>query len=128
MDTPSILFRCMRAADDGHPVTGASLSTLGIRERDVRPQADGLVQPQTGGMSVTPDRWEDMPKPLLPEPLGGEGRHPLFRMLTSALPSSLAARRDRPGHALVENTVACTFQVLQDDIRGTRLSWEPHEP
>lgn len=128
MDTPSILFRCMRADDDGHPVTGASLSTLGIRERDVKPQADGLVHPQTGGMSVTPDRWEDMPKPLLPVPLGGEGRHPLFCMPCVALPSSLAARIDRPGHALVENTAACTFQVLQEDIQGTRLSWEPHEP
>lgn len=75
---PTVLFRPMRPDDDGHPKPGASLSTLGARpNKDIAVAQDGTVQPMTGGMSVTPDRWEDIPHPLMPRELGGEGRHPI---------------------------------------------------
>jgi len=89
-EPPTTLVRPMRVDDDGFPVLGASLSTLGVWPNKGIPVAvDGMVQPESGGMSVTPDRWEDVPHPLMPRELGGEGRHPLFPAgsMTSTAPS-----------------------------------------
>ncbi len=122
---PRIIFRAMRPASDGKPEAGRSLSTLGVRPRkDIPLDEEGMVLPSRGGMSVTPDRWQDMPPALLPRSLGGEGRHPLFYLYTSLLPSGLIARIDRPKHANVEPTSRCHFLDFEAEVRATRQHWE----
>jgi|GEM_PF-5033347 len=125
---PTIIFRPMRPDEDGFPKLGASLSTLGVRpNKDIKVAADGTVHPESGGMSVTPDRWKDVPHPLMPRELGGEGRHPLFCLLASSLPDSLTARIDRTRHANVEPVEACHFEDFNGAVQATRLGWRPHE-
>lgn len=125
---PTIIYRPMRPAEDGHPALGASLSTLGVRSgKDIPVADDGVVQPKSGGMSVTPDRWRDVPQPLLPRSLGGEGRHPLFCLEIEALPLDLVARVDRPRHANVEPVAVCQFDEFNAAVQATRCDWRPHE-
>lgn len=121
------IFRPMRPADDGKPTLGRSLSTLGVRPgHDLPVDADGSVAPETGGMSVTPDRVEDVPPALLPRSLGGEGRHPLFVLAVELIPATLRVRVDNPKHANVEPSVRCGFEVYELHVQGTRSNWEPY--
>lgn len=119
------IFRPMRPADDGKPALGRSLSTLGVRpDHDLPVDADGCVAPVTGGMSVTPDRVEDVPPTLLPRALGGEGRHPLFKVAVDQLPPTLAVRVDKPKHANVEPAARCVFEAYELEVQKTRTFWE----
>ena len=123
-ETPMTIYRTMRSEVDGHPTLGASLSTLGSRpEKDIPVDAAGLVRPKTGGMSVTPDHWEDMPPALLPRELNGESRYTLFLLTTAALPADLCARIDRPMHANVEPRGECLFADYNASLQGTREDW-----
>lgn len=120
-----IIIRPMRAADDGKPVLGRSLSTLGVRpDHDLPVDADGCVEPATGGMSVTPDRVEDVPPTLLPRVLGGEGRHPLFVVDVDQLPATLTVRVDKPKHANVEPAARTAFEAYELEVQNTRTFWE----
>ncbi len=122
--TPITIYRTMRVENDGHPKLGASLSTLGARPiKDIPVDDAGIVQPKTGGMSVTPDYWEDMPPALLPRNLGGESRHTLFQLDTITLPVELCARIDRPKHANVEPHEECLFINYNDSLQRTRKDW-----
>ncbi len=86
---PKILLRPMRSGSDGKPTLGRSLSTLGVRPgHDLPVDVNGKVAPGTGGVSVTPDRVQDIPHPLLPRELGGEGRHPVFFLAVAGLSPS----------------------------------------
>ncbi|MBT3327542.1 MAG: hypothetical protein HN396_15010 [Gemmatimonadales bacterium] len=125
---PTVIYRPMRRAKDGKPELGASLATLGVRpDKDVPMDDDGYVEPLSGGMSVTPDRLEDVPPSLLPRKYGGEGRHTLFLLLVSMLPPQLRARIDKPRHANVEPTQRCLFVDYNGRVQGTRLDWVIHE-
>ncbi len=59
------IFRAMQADGDGPMIGHTQNDTLGVRETDVRP-VDGLIQPGTGGMSVSP-RPQDIPPHLIPK-------------------------------------------------------------
>jgi hypothetical protein len=74
-------------------------------------------------MSVALDAAQNLPKPRLPKSLGGEGRDPVFRMSSAALPASLLVRPDRYPHALVEPAAVCLFEQYEKNLWGTRLSW-----
>jgi hypothetical protein len=121
------MFRAMKADRDGCPTTGPSSRTLGVRidgpSRDILVGLDGTVSPGTGGMSVALDAAQNLPKHRLPKSLGGEGRDPVFRMSSAALPASLLVRPDRRPHAFVEPAVVCLFEQYEKNLRGTRLSW-----
>ena len=75
-------FRAMRAEPDGLPKVGRSSRELGVRIegpiRDLPVGEDGMVEPETGGMSVALDAAQNLPKPRLPRSLGGEGRDSVF--------------------------------------------------
>src|SRR2546427_13144881 len=85
-----LMFRAMKAEPDGFPKVGRSGRELGIRIdgpiRDLPVGEDGTVEPETGGMSVALDAAQNLPKPRLPRSLGGEGRDPVFTMLTAEVP------------------------------------------
>lgn len=119
----------MRADVDGLPELGATARSLGARPgRDIKVDANGLVQPGPGGMSVTMADPARMPRPRRPRSLGGEGRDPLFRMRSDALPTELVLRPDevRPQtkHACVTPAEECLFENYQDSLHETRPRWE----
>lgn len=119
------LYRTMRE-EDGSPVCGASFSTLGARPgKDIPVDEEGNVSPATGGMSTTLDDPKKMYKPLRPRALGGEGRHPLFVLLTEALPETLSHRQDgtMAEHHVVEPTARKPFEAYQQTLHDTRKAW-----
>jgi hypothetical protein len=126
------MFRAMKADRDGYPTTGPSSRTLGVRidgpSRDILVALDGSVSPGTGGMSVALDAAQNLPKHRLPKALGGEGRDPVFKMSSAALPASLLVRPDRYPHPFVEPAAVCLFEQYEKDVCGTRLAWSnPHD-
>ncbi len=124
MKSPVTIYRCMRPDAVGAPKIGASLSTLGVRPgKDIPVAADGSVDPQTGGMSVTPDDPDAMPFDLLPRSRGGDGRHPMFSLVVADLPETLVARRDKPDHANVEPATRQSFAAYNGDVQSTQGRW-----
>ena len=125
--TPEIVFRAMKEDSDGKPRTGNSAVTLGVRiegsHADIQIDNQGQIHPKTGGMSVTPDDYRQLPNHRLPESLGGRGRHPIFSFQVANLPSSLTLRRDKPSHAFVEPLKSCLFEEYEQNLQGTREDW-----
>src|SRR5258708_3913854 len=121
------LFRAMKQDSDGYPTVGSSSRTLGVRidgpSRDIVVTLDRTVSPGTGGMSVALDAARNLPKHRLPKSLGGEGRDPVFKMSSAALPTDLMVRPDRAPHAFVEPAVVCLFEHYEKSLWGTRVSW-----
>ncbi len=119
------MFRAMKARADGFPVVGPSARNLGVRteglNRDIPISPDGTVLPETGGMSLALDAALNLPKHRLPISLGGDGRDPVFSILSAALPSSLFVRMDRYPHALIEPAFVCGFEQYQENLSSTRL-------
>jgi hypothetical protein len=117
----------MKQHSNGFPVVGRSGRTLGVRIegpiRDISIAEDGTVAPATGGMSVALDRAHNLPKPRLPKSLGGEGRDPVFRMFSEALPPTLLARPDRYPHACIEPRTRCPFTQFESDLTTTLHFW-----
>lgn len=124
---PEIIFRAMKEDFDGKPLVGRLARTLGVRiegqYRDIPINEDGTVHPNTGGMSVTPNTLEQLPVFRLPKSLGGEGRDPVFSFQVVDLPSTLALRRDKPSHALVEPSKSCLFEEYEQNLHSTREDW-----
>lgn len=125
--TPETVFRAMKEDIDGKPLVERPARALGVRigERypDIHIDIQGQVHPKTGGMSVTPDDYRQLPNHRLPESLGGEGRDPVFSFEVVNLPSSLMLRRDKPSHALVEPSNSCLFEEYEQNLHGTRENW-----
>jgi hypothetical protein len=117
----------MKEHSNGSPVVGRSGRTLGVRIegpiRDITIAEDGSVGPATGGMSVALDRAQNLPKPRLPKSLGGEGRDPVFRMFSQALPLPLLVRTDRYPHACIEPRSRCLFTQFESDLTTTLHYW-----
>lgn len=124
---PEIIFRAMKEDSDGKPLVGRLARTLGVRiegqYRDIPINEDGTVHPNTGGMSVTPNTLERLPVFRLPKSLGGEGRDPVFSFQVVDLPSTLALRRDKPNHALIEPSKSCLFEEYEQNLHVTRENW-----
>ena len=129
MDTPAgqQMFRAMKAEADGLPKVGRSGRALGVRidgpSRDLAVGQDGTVAPGNGGMSVALDSAVNLPKPRRPRSLGGEGRDPVFTMVTANIPPALLLRQDRYPHALVEPSRRCPIAVFELDLASTRSFW-----
>ena len=86
------MYRAMKAAADGLPEGGRSARKLGVRPgTDLLVQADGMVNPGTGGMSVC-DEAEKLAMHRCPKSLGGDGDDPVFAMPIATLPASLFLR------------------------------------
>ncbi len=119
------LYRAMRQARDGKPVTGESGATLGARSQtDISVSAGGIVRPGTGGMSVTPRDPNALPRHRKPFKLGGRGRDPVFMMDCAALPNTLYYAEDSRTHGTIQPGVVCQFADYQARLHGTREHWE----
>ena len=129
VDTPTgqPIFRAMKAEADGLPRVGRSGRALGVRidgpSRDLAVGQDGTVGPGNGRMSVALDAALNLPKPRLPRSLGGEGRDPVFTMVTTEIPPTLLLRQDRHPHALVEPRRRCPLAAFESDLASTRPFW-----
>lgn len=110
------------------PKTGETSSTLGVREGyDVDPDEEGLVRPDEGGLSVTPDDWGHLPGRRIPRELGGTGRQILFALDTEKLGPRLRFRRDPDnpvGHGFIEPARTMSFEEYRAAIHATAALWE----
>ena len=125
----SWLYRGMKADEDGYPATGESGARLGVRIPDDIPADDqGMVVPNTGGMSVVADDPTKLPGHRRPATLNGTSKFPIFRIAVTAVPDSLAVRQDQPktysAHRVIEPAAKMTIGEFRQNIYGTRTSWE----
>ncbi len=133
-----MLYRGMKPdpADLSKPKCGDSSSTLGVRVKhepgpplrhhDIVAHA-GIVGPNTGGMSVISEQYQDLPDHRLPCKFGGEAEdHELFMLIAASLPKELIARADRPGnsnHRAIEPARSCPVGEYVNAIHGTQSLW-----
>lgn len=124
LGTVQRLYRGMRAEVDGKPECGSTHRTLGVLvPDDIAPDAQGRVHPGTGGMSVAPDDPMHLQPHRRPRALLGTGPDPVFVIDVSEIGATLAARQDRPGHALVEPSAPVELASYVLALHRTRLSW-----
>src|SRR6266545_1706182 len=69
-----MVYRAMREDAAGGPAIGPTARTLGVRPAVDVPVSSGQVRPNTGGMSVAPDRPENLPFLRRPAAYGGAGK------------------------------------------------------
>jgi hypothetical protein len=120
-----LLYRSMKQANDGLPEVGPSGRTLGVRPDDI-PIENGLVRPNTGGMSVSPNSPYNLPPHRRPPEFGGTGKDPVFCMGSSCLPDGLQYRPDPAnptGHGFIEPSREMNFEEYQKLIEQTRPFW-----
>lgn len=92
----------MRADADGFPMVGESGRYLGARpdlpdqhrDGDIPVDTDGMVEPETGGMSVSPPPPTNLALHRRPREYGGRGKDPVFELETDDLPEDLRYRPD----------------------------------
>jgi len=124
---PTTLYRVMIVDRAGRPVCGDGNNMLGARVPiDIRPNAEGIVSPGRGGMSVSPDDPRNLPFFLLPLGLGGKGALPLFSLMVSRLASRLSYRPDpkRPTkHGFVEPAAPVALADYRMALAATEPDW-----
>jgi len=137
----ALLYRAM-LADGDRPQVGPTALTLGVRlppdeHADIAVNAEGLVEPRTGGMSVAP-AWRLLPLHRIPRRLCAKfpraaGKNALFlwRMgegpfIEGPLGDHLFLRPDpaKPDrHRLVEPVVPMPVGQYQAALGATRDQW-----
>ena len=126
-----MLYRAMKADEDGSPAEERSARGLGVRvyaedgEWDL-PVNEGRVQPNTGGMSVAVDDPRELPPWRRPRSLGGTGSDAVFELNESHLPERLVLRRtSRRGHGLVEPREDMPIEEYEALLGETKPRWRP---
>src|SRR5579862_9016360 len=130
------IYRVMKK-EDGRPALGESATTLGVRVAstisDIPVDADGRVQPGTGGMSVSPS-LRDLPYRLIPRRLRrlvprAVGNDSLFvwsmgggAFADGAIAPGLQLRVDpkNENHGFVEPNALMTLEEYQFALSATR--------
>jgi len=74
-------------------------------------------------MSVAVDDALHLPKARRPKSLGGQGRDPVFSLLSSEIPSTIQVRVDIYPHALVEPAQRMMFSTFEGELSATRTLW-----
>jgi hypothetical protein len=95
---------------------------LGVRPRDI-PVTAGIVQPNTGGMSVAPDDPASLPVIRRPVHLGGFGKDPIWVLELADLPLELQFRQDSATHGLIEPRMVMPIEEFQRLISATKPNW-----
>jgi hypothetical protein len=125
--------------DNGLPVVGSESKMLGVRvpphqQPDITRDANGIVIPGTGGMSVAPT-WRDLPYFLIPKRLrslmpDARGRNELacFRhgagdFVESVVSESLVLKPDSRSHATIQPTRSMPLADFQQALAATRDGW-----
>ena len=133
-----LIFRAM-LADDSVPVVGPSRKMLGVTAGhepnvDITPTVDGLVIPESGGMSVAP-AWTDLPAHRIPrrlrdkcESAAGNNNRECWRLGSGAFNNSMVSsklnlRVDSRIHGVVEPSREMSLSDFQDALAQTRQQW-----
>ena len=131
------IYRSM-ARDGDFPKIGPTAQTLGARVPGDIPEQGGIVQPGTGGISVSPS-WRNLPTWRIPKRLihlvaGASGKDTLHcwcmgegPFVSGAISVGLQLRKDGPSHALVEPSGAMTVDEYQARLAETQESWQIDE-
>lgn len=122
------LYRTFVTDDEGRPKIGAGNFMLGARvPTDIKPDADGMVGPGRGGMSVTPNDPSGLPPHLRPITLaGGLSTLPVFSIRSPKLGQSLRfqpAKRLPERHGFVEPALAMKLETYQNALGATVSEW-----
>src|SRR5438128_6953832 len=119
-----IIYRAMREDSRGGPMIGPTARSLGVRPGvDIR-VVGGQVQPTTGGMSVAPDRPENLHPLRLPRRFGGSGKDPVWYTSLDLLGADLQFREDSPVHGLIEPARAMSVDDFQQLLARTKPIWK----
>jgi len=144
------VYRIMKQAQvDLLPVVGDAADKLGIRDKDLAPDADGNAVPGNGGMSVVSciaglrrrTKAKRFPYNMVPQRLHDAGRVPgaigqqslhLFRHGEGAFEMSpitehLQLIPDQYDHGTVQPTVTMVFAHYKSAIVATRSNWSSGE-
>lgn len=134
-----VLYRAMREDERGRPRIGWSSTRLGVRvagrlgrsqRADIVPDGAGFVGPGTGGMSVRPDRRENIPDDLLAPKYGGTGECAPFRIREAQLPQSLQYRPEagkETVHGFIEPAIRMHVDDYEKALFSTVELWEIEE-
>jgi hypothetical protein len=108
---------------DGRPLVVDTARGLGVRtEDDIFPDEDGMVEPDSGGMSVALAP-EHLPPWRRPPAHGGDGPDPLWELETDDLPDGLTCSADSETHAMIEPSRRMEMDVYQELLAETRDLW-----
>lgn len=120
-----IVWRVMAQTESPGPKLGASMTTLGARVRDLHPRVDGTVDPREGGVSVSPEGLEHLPRSA--RIIIDNGRGVAFALETEDLPDHLVFRPDpyEESHGFVEPAYPMKFEVYQRAVQETSELWQP---
>jgi hypothetical protein len=121
---PRHYFRSMDDDEDSAPRCGDGDAQLGVRVPiDIKPNDDGNVHPETGGMSAAADHPKHLPPHFRPRALpGGRSTLPVFQIVDQQLGAELRVRLKRK-HALIEPARTMSLADYQGTLCGTRLNW-----
>ena len=101
---------------------------LGVRTegnaRDLNPDVDGTVKPDTGGMSVTPDDPEDLPYHRRPMSLDGSSKWPVWVISSPGIVSPLGVRPKAPTHWFIEPSQQMKLEKYRSALANTAPLWE----
>lgn len=120
-----IVWRVMAQMDEGGPKVGTGMTALGVRVRDLHPRISGLVDPQEGGVSVSPEGEEHLPETARTVLDNGKGI--VFVLDTDDLPYQLDYRPD-PGntsHGFIEPASPMKYEIYQRAVQETSDLWQP---
>jgi RHS repeat-associated protein len=113
----------------GNPL--ASFDPLGLAPynlyRGMR-DADGMVHPGGGGMSIAPETPNNLPSHRRQPDFGGSGRDPVWSINPDDLPEGLQYTRDAPGHGVIEPSRTMTYEKFQSLLESTNGSWSRVDP
>src|SRR5215218_5251109 len=109
----------MKMQANGQPEPGMSMRTLGIRARDLHPRLDGTVDPQQGGLSVSPT-IETLPRAAN---IKGD---PIFQLDTEHLSDELVYREDPDmsgEHGFIEPAYPMKYEYYQRLLYASSELW-----
>jgi len=110
------IFRGMKD-DGGKPKIEPSARGLGARpgtgpRTDIPVDSNGMVHPDTGGISASPTP-DDLPKHRKPPEFGGTGKDPVWKIDTDELGDNLKYVPDKPGHGTIQPSKSMTLDEYQ---------------
>ena len=126
-------YRSMTREGD-RPKVGPTGRTLGVRVPADIPATDGLVRPETGGMSVVP-AWRDLKTHRIPRRLrhlAPDARGPNEDACwvmgqgpfgPGPVADGLTLRPTSPDHGLVEPSESMLLDHYQTSLAATRDAW-----
>ncbi|MDN7908563.1 RHS repeat-associated core domain-containing protein [Burkholderia diffusa] len=118
------VYRAMKTGGDGFPVVEPTARGLGARPGvDIPVDTNGMVHPDTGGISVAPESARNLPPHRRPESLGGTGKDCACLLNTANLPKSLRYVQDSAKHGTIQPSTSMSLTDYQAALRSTREKW-----